>query len=277
MAIRSVIQSVRVTLAGEARALLASDAIVQSNRPWTDHVRDRLDMEQRRRAYQRAFRGGRVADDCEACGSGAKHQPDGRAAGRAGGVSVLRQLTLEGRPYAYALLRGRGVLVRPELLAQLGLSVGDRLQIGTQDVRDSRRHRVRAGTPAGGVLASARASSSTMRTWSPPACWRSAAAPTTRLLLQVPGPALEPLVTDLRSAFANEFVGVRHYRRSEDQIGRSLTRAENYLSLVGLVVLILGGIGVSSVTRRVRSAEGAEHRHPEVCWTAPRRRCWPCT
>ncbi len=55
--------------------------------------------------------------------------------------------------------------------------------------------------------------------------------------------------TTLRSAFANEFVGVRSYRRSEDQMGENLTRAENYLSLVGLVVLILGGIGVSSVTR----------------------------
>ena len=35
IAIRSVIQSVRVTLAGEARALLASDAMVTSNREWT--------------------------------------------------------------------------------------------------------------------------------------------------------------------------------------------------------------------------------------------------
>jgi putative ABC transport system permease protein len=32
-------------------------------------------------------------------------------------------------------------------------------------------------------------------------------------------------------------------------MGQNLMRAENYLSLVGLVVLILGGIGVSSVTR----------------------------
>ena len=32
-------------------------------------------------------------------------------------------------------------------------------------------------------------------------------------------------------------------------MSENLTRAENYLSLVGLVVLILGGIGVSSVTR----------------------------
>ncbi len=70
------------------------------------------------------------------------------------------------------------------------------------------------------------------------------------MLLRVPGAgARRRWRRDLREAFANEFVGIRNYRRSEDQIGENLTRAENYLSLVGLVVLILGGIGVSSVTR----------------------------
>jgi cell division protein FtsX len=46
-----------------------------------------------------------------------------------------------------------------------------------------------------------------------------------------------------------EFANVRSYRSREDQIGRNFERAENYLSLVGLVVVILGGIAVSSVTR----------------------------
>src|SRR4029450_8737541 len=36
---------------------------------------------------------------------------------------------------------------------------------------------------------------------------------------------------------------------NEDQIGRDFERAENYLSLVGLIIVILGGIAVSSVTR----------------------------
>jgi putative ABC transport system permease protein len=57
------------------------------------------------------------------------------------------------------------------------------------------------------------------------------------------------VAVELDEAFADEFVNVRWYRRTEDQMGENLTRAENYLSLVGLVVLILGGIGVSSVTR----------------------------
>ena len=36
------------------------------------------------------------------------------------------------RPYSHALLRNHGALVRPELLAQLDLRVGDESCIGTQ-------------------------------------------------------------------------------------------------------------------------------------------------
>jgi predicted lysophospholipase L1 biosynthesis ABC-type transport system permease subunit len=59
----------------------------------------------------------------------------------------------------------------------------------------------------------------------------------------------DQLIVDLRADFANEFARVRSYKATEDDIGEDFTRAENYLSLVGLVIVILGGIGVSSVTR----------------------------
>ena len=48
---------------------------------------------------------------------------------------------------------------------------------------------------------------------------------------------------------SEDFVNARSYRSTDDQIGRDFDRAENYLSLVGLVIVILGGIAVSSVTR----------------------------
>ena len=38
----------------------------------------------------------------------------------------------DGRPYSHDLVEKRGVLVRPELLTQLGIAVGDRLLIGGQ-------------------------------------------------------------------------------------------------------------------------------------------------
>ena len=50
-------------------------------------------------------------------------------------------------------------------------------------------------------------------------------------------------------AFRDRFVNARSYRSTEDQIGESLQRAENFLSLVGFVIVVLGGIGVWSVTR----------------------------
>ncbi len=56
-------------------------------------------------------------------------------------------------------------------------------------------------------------------------------------------------MTTLRSDFKEEFVNARSFRVTDDEIGRDFDRAENYLSLVGLVIVILGGIAVSSVTR----------------------------
>src|SRR5581483_4415876 len=53
----------------------------------------------------------------------------------------------------------------------------------------------------------------------------------------------------LRQDLRDDFVNARSYRTTEDQVGRDFDRAANYLSLVGLIIVILGGIAVSSVTR----------------------------
>src|SRR4029453_12342803 len=47
------------------------------------------------------------------------------------GFPFYGQLTLhDGRSYSHELLRNNGALARPELLAQLGLKVGDEIVIG---------------------------------------------------------------------------------------------------------------------------------------------------
>jgi len=70
-----------------------------------------------------------------------------------------------------------------------------------------------------------------------------------QLLARVPEDRIDALVRSTRQALRSEFANVRSYRSNEDQIGRDFDRAENYLSLVGLIIVILGGIAVSSVTR----------------------------
>src|SRR5262249_21729228 len=61
---------------------------------------------------------------------------------------------------------------------------------------------------------------------------------------------VEPLLVALeRDLKKQPHVAVRSFRYSQDRMSESLTQVEDYLSLVGLIILVLGGIGVSSVTR----------------------------
>ena len=248
VALRSVIQSVQVALAGEARTLLGADITINANRPWTGTVLEALEAEQR---------AGRVTQRSEAAEIPTMVRPEDplrpvtrmvelRAVGPE--FPLYGLLTLRDGAYTHALLVGHGAVVRSELLVQLGLEVGDRVLIGTQTFEIRGVITAEPGRSIGAftlgprvIIDRADLDSTGLVTFGSRARFQQ--------LLRVPEAAAEDLVVDLRETFANEFVSVRWYRRTEDQMGENLTRAENYLSLVGLVVLILGGIGVSSVTR----------------------------
>ncbi|MQA28564.1 MAG: FtsX-like permease family protein [Luteitalea sp.] len=248
VAIRSVIQSVGMVLTSEARALLAADMMVRSNSPFTPAVHEMLAREQR---------AGRITAQSEAI----EIDTMVRTADAATPVTKMIELravqegfpfhgtlTLSEGTYSHALLRNGGALVRPELLAHLDVEVGDHILIG------ARSFELR------GVIASEPGRSLGVFTLGPRVFIDHADLPSTGLLafgsdidyemlLKVPDAALGPLTADLEAAFVNEYVGIRSYRRRQDRMAENLIRTENYLSLVGLVVLLLGGIGVSSVTR----------------------------
>jgi len=248
VALRSVIQSVRVAMAGEARTLLGADVTLTTNRPWNEAVLKRLDEE---------ARAGRITVRSDAAEIPTMVRPADTAKVatrmvelRAVGPEfpLYGAFTLRDGAYSHDLLEGHGALVRPELLVQFGLEVGDSILIGAEPfeirgvITAEPGRRIGAFTLGPRVMIDrADLDSTGLLVFGSRASYQQ--------LLRVPEAAGEELVDDLRDAFANEFVGVRWYRRTEDQMGENLARAENYLSLVGLVVLILGGIGVSSVTR----------------------------
>jgi putative ABC transport system permease protein len=248
VALRSVIQSVRAALLQETRALIASDILVTSNRPFSDAVRGRLADE---------LRSGRVTGVSEAVEIATMVRPAdlARALTKIVELRAVQSafpyygtLRLQDGSYTHALLRGRGALVRPELLAQLDLRVGESLLIGTETFVIRGVITTEPGRSLGAfslgprvLIDHADLPSTGLLTFG--------SRSTYQLLLHVPAPTARPLVRDLNEGFANEFVRVRGSWQNQDRIGENLTRAENYLSLVGLVILILGGIGVSSVTR----------------------------
>ena len=259
VALRSLIQNVRVALMAEARTLTAGDVYLRSEQPWTEEI---LQVLERRLAGLGGVEQTETLDMTTMV----------RVADEAGArtkVVELRGVQAEfpfygefalgdGRAYSFDLLGGQGALVGPELLTQLGLVVGDQILIGEAafTIRDvilaepGRRLGLFSFGPR--VLVDREA-------LAPTGLLRNASRVDRQILLKLEESQIDPLVARLREDLADAFVRIRSYRRTEDRIERNLSRTENYLSLIGFVVLILGGIGVWSVTRvfvqqRLRSA-----------------------
>ncbi len=57
------------------------------------------------------------------------------------------------------------------------------------------------------------------------------------------------LVTQLRDTLKGTTIQVNSYREQQQNLGDQFTRIENYLSLTGLLILVLGGVGVWNVAR----------------------------
>lgn len=246
--LRSVIQSVRQVFAGEARALIGADLVVTSNRAIDGEVAATID--------------GRLAAVNAEVAPVAETATMARAASAADGPARMVELkavspgfpyygTLElegGAPYAHALVAGFGALVRPELLAQLGLKVGDRLALGGRDFTIRGVIEAEPGRRLGAFSLGPRVivDLADLRQTS---LLAFGSRVTYQHLVKVPDSALPALTAALREDLANTFVRVRAYTATEGDLGEDFARAENYLSLVGLIVVVLGGIGISSVTR----------------------------
>ena len=248
VAIRSVIQSVRYAFAGEARALITADAIINSTRPIGDTLGATID-DRLKTAGAESIRAVELATMARA-----SDKPGGRARmvelrAVENGFPYYGVMTLANDlPYQHGLLRGFGALVRPELLAQLSVGVGDAITIGSQRFTIRGVIQNEPGRRLGAFSIGPRVFVDLEDLQKTGLLGFGSRAMTQRLL-RVPGPALDPLIAQLRRDFTNDFVRVRSYKNTEDDLGENFARAEDYLSLVGLVIVILGGIGVSSVTR----------------------------
>jgi putative ABC transport system permease protein len=247
VALRSVIQSVRTGLMREARAIVGADVLISTNRPWVPDVRRRIE-ERLSRAP--------VLEALESVETATMVRPETGAVakmvelkGVQAGFPLYGSLVLAGgTAYRHDLLRNRGALVRPELLVQLGIKTGDRIVLGGHAftvrgvIAQESGRRVGAFSFGSRVLIDYEDLRATgLLTFGSRASYQ--------LLLRVRDDAVAPLVADLRREFRDQFVNTRSYQSTEDDIGEDLARAENYLSLVGFIMVILGGIGVWSVTR----------------------------
>ena len=246
--LRSIIQSIRSGLVREARGTLAADVLVQSNRAWTPEVRTDLDrilstapIEARSDSIEtatmvRAEAGQAIARMVE-------------LKGVQDGYPFYGTLALQnGQAYSHGLVAHGGALVRPELLAQIGVAVGDRILIGGRPFTIRGVIDQEPGRRVGGFTLGSRVLVD-LADLQQTGLLSFGSRATYQILLKVRQDGIDRLTRQVSDAFRNRFVSARSYRSTEDQIGESLQRAENFLSLVGFIIVVLGGIGVWSVTR----------------------------
>jgi len=249
VALRSVIQSVRGVFGSEAKSLIAADVLISTNREWTPDARATID---------RRLADAGMAERTETIETPTMVRPADRSKVVAK-MTELRavqprfplygSIELQGsQTYSPALLAGHGVLVRPELLTAIDVAVGDEIVIGQAAftirgviVREPGRGMGEFSLGPRVIIAYEDLASTGLLGFGSRA--RRA------MLVKMPEERVEPLVKLLREDFKDDFINTRSFRSTEDQVGRDFDRAENYLSLVGLIIVILGGIAVSSVTR----------------------------
>ncbi len=247
--IRSVIAAVRDTLTREARTILGADLVVSTNRPWDAAILKAIDD---RLARVPALQRIHELETLSMVRPADPAKPSARLAelrGVEAGFPLYGQFTLEGgQAYSHALLAGGGVLVRQELLAQLNVAVGDALVIGERSFTIRGVIAAEPGRRGGGFSFGTRVflDLDDLRATGLVSYGSRA---TFRVSLRLAGDAADGVARELRPALAPQMVSVRSFRSTEDNINRDLERTEDYLSLVGLVIIVLGGVGVWSVVR----------------------------
>lgn len=254
VALRSVIQSVKVALVKESKTLTAADVLIYSNRSFTENaeyiIEEKLDshgIDETTRSIESTTMARAAGDDN---GETSEEAPATMVELRAieEGFPYYGEIELAGAVYDHDLLKNRGALVRPELLTRLDLEIGDQVLIGDEPftirgvvVREAGRS-LRMFTMGPRVFIDYADVHDTSVVELGGRVWR-------QILVRMEEDEIQDFVWDLEGALANEFVRVHSYREAGDRLVRRLNRGEGYLSLAGFVILILGGVGVWSVVR----------------------------
>ncbi|HKQ54112.1 MAG TPA: ABC transporter permease, partial [Pyrinomonadaceae bacterium] len=248
VALRSTVQNVNRSVAGEARQLLTADVQLDSTRPWRPEALEvirRVATPPAVLARTETIEANTMARPADAANAAAMMV---ELKGIEPPFPLYGDFTLAGGArFSHDLLRGGGAIVAPLLLERLHLRVGDSIKIGESSFE------IR------GVIEREPGSGTGFRLGPRVFIERAAVEATglvgfgsrarRRILLRTSEGEFESLVSRLREELKGQLVNVNSYKDSQQNLSEQFTRTENYLSLTGLIVLVLGGIGVSSVTR----------------------------
>ncbi len=151
-----------------------------------------------------------------------------------------------GEPFDFKLLENNGVVIAKGLLEELNLKIGDKIRIGEGEFEIRATIDEEPGGSSGFRLGSRVFVEK--KAFETAGIIKNQSRVRRRILYRTSDNPTE-LVTQLREALKGTTVQVNSYREQQENLSDQFSRLENYLSLTGLLVLVLGGVGVWNVAR----------------------------
>lgn len=244
---RSMLQNAAVAIAAEARNLLTADVQVDSNRPWTPETLAAIERVAQPFAEARTetIESPTMLRPADPAREGAMMV---ELKGIDSGFPLVGEFKqTSGEPVSYSLIQNNGAVVSIALLDRLKLQVGDDVKIGNSTFQIRGTIDKEPGGGSGFRVGP--------RVFIERAAVESAgltgfgSRARRKILFTTSVDKIPTLVRQLRDELKNNLVNVRSYKESQENLSEQFSRAEDYSSLTGLVILVLGGIGISNVTR----------------------------
>ena len=152
----------------------------------------------------------------------------------------------DSEPFDFKLLEGNGAVIAKVLLEELKVKVGDRLRIGESEFQIRATFDEEPGGSSGFRLGARIFVEK--KAFDDAGITRNTSRVRRKILYRTADNPTE-LVTQLRDALKGTTVQVNSYREQQENLSEQFERTENYLSLTGLLILVLGGVGVWNVAR----------------------------
>lgn len=248
--LRSLVQNVKASIGRESRSLLTADVQVSSNAAWSEQTQAVLERYRNSPLVQghtttvetaTMLRSARRDNTAPKMVELKAVQPQ---------FPLYGEMTLgSGAKYSHDLLKDRGALVKQSLLTALNLQIGDQVKIGDETFTIRGVIETEPGSTMNAFSFGPRVIIDYQDAMAAGANkWGSRARH--RALFKTREGGMDALLEALRRELRTQSgLNIRSFRNSQDRMSESLTRVEDYLSLIGLIILVLGGIGISSVTR----------------------------
>jgi putative ABC transport system permease protein len=250
VSLRSIVQNIRASVSQQAQALLTADVQISSGNGFNQEAKAIL---------EKYYKSANVIDHADSIEMPTMVRPLNNANVAPKQVELRAvqasfpfygQMVLSGgQAYDFSMLKNRGLVVRPALLQQLGVNVGDKVKIGTLEFTIRGVVEQEPGNTLNAFSFGPRVFAAYDDVIAAGLTGFGSRA-RYRIQLKTKANQAEAVTKQLKDELkAMPTISVRSYRDAENRVAESFTQVENFLSLIGLIILVLGGIGISSVTR----------------------------